>query len=272
MAHSTRFAVLALAALLALFPAHAAPAAPACALTGLPPKKPVVPPARCPGAAQLSCCSDCSDTSLALQLVSTNLAQVVHQINPGLDGIIDEGLMVCEAFKVYPKCMLMIEAIVCGTTCNPDSGSYVSKSASGEYIMTVCPEYANATYDMCKDVEISGFALSGLVPDANAMMTMIVSNVIAVMGVTNFNITIAPGTCFTGAASTPAYTPCCDPLAVDPKCPAGSVDTVNTPPASPSPTPASPSPPPPPPKSGAGSAASLMSMVALAVGAAAVLA
>ncbi|CAI7777085.1 unnamed protein product, partial [Closterium sp. NIES-54] len=99
---------------------------------------------------------------------------------------------VCEAFKPYPKCMLMIEEIVCGTTCNPDSGSYVSKSPSGEFMMTVCPEFANATYDTCKDVEISGFALNLFIPNADAMMTMVVSNVIAVMGVTNFNITIAP--------------------------------------------------------------------------------
>ncbi|CAI5526069.1 unnamed protein product [Closterium sp. Naga37s-1] len=164
--------------------------------------------------------------TLALQLVSTNLKDVVQQIDSSLGDFIDAGLMVCEAFKPYPKCMLMIEEIVCGTTCNPDSGSYVSKSPSGEFMMTVCPEFANATYDTCKDVEISGFALNLFIPNADAMMTMVVSNVIAVMGVTNFNITIAPGACFTGATATPAYTPCCDPLAVDPKCPAGSVDTV----------------------------------------------
>ncbi|CAI5929383.1 unnamed protein product [Closterium sp. NIES-65] len=226
MAYSTRFAVLTVAALVALLPAHAAPAAPLCALTGLPPTKPVVPPSRCPAAAQLSCCTDCSDTGLALQLVSSNLAEVVNQIDPSLGGFIDAGLTVCEAFKPYPKCMLMIEEIVCGTTCNPDSGSYVKKSPTGEIILTVCPEFAQATYDSCKDVEISGFALNLIIPTAEAMMTMVVSNVIAVMGVKNFNISVAPSTCFTGAAAAPPYTPCCDPLVVDPKCPAGAVDTV----------------------------------------------
>ncbi|GJP45258.1 hypothetical protein CLOM_g4669 [Closterium sp. NIES-68] len=121
--------------------------------------------------------------------------------------------------------MLMIESIVCATNCNPDSGTYVTKTG-GNIIMSVCPEFATATYDECKGVSISGFLLGELILDPLAMMSMVVANVVKVMGVDNFNITVAPGSCFTGATPTPSYTPCCDPLVVSPKCPAGAVDTV----------------------------------------------
>ncbi|CAI5929388.1 unnamed protein product, partial [Closterium sp. NIES-65] len=221
MAHSTRFAVLAVAALLlALLPErHAAPAAAdLCALSGLPPKKPVVPPHRCPAAAELSCCADCADTNRALQLVSSTLDDVAQRIDPNIpcSGIIDLTPMgcnppslpppssqspplptsppissslprsthpalshpplsphsalssasrqVCDAFQPYPQCMLMIEKIICGATCNPGeccfiasrlmrySGTYVVKKG-GEISMTVCQEFANAAYKACKDIE-----------------------------------------------------------------------------------------------------------------------
>ncbi|CAI5493522.1 unnamed protein product [Closterium sp. Naga37s-1] len=352
MAHSTRFAVLAVAALLlALLPErHAAPAAAdLCALSGLPPKKPVVPPHRCPAAAELSCCADCADTNRALQLVSSTLDDVAQRIDPNIpgSGIIDLTPMVCDAFQPYPQCMLMIEKIICGATCNPDSGTYVVKKG-GEIIMTVCQEFANTAYKACKDVEIQGVAMNQLIPDVQNMMVYVTNYIANFMGIENFSIAIGTRPCLTGAAAAPTYTPCCDPLAVDPKCPPGAVDKVAyapyinrtidsatcmsgapqpapapspprdapappapgaaapapslispgapapsviapgapapappaptagvpgapSPPASPSPTPASPSFPPPPPKAGAGSAASVMSVVALAVGAAAVL-
>ncbi|CAI5975736.1 unnamed protein product [Closterium sp. NIES-64] len=390
MAHSTRFAVLAVAALLlALLPErHAAPAAAdLCALSGLPPKKPVVPPHRCPAAAELSCCADCADTNRALQLVSSTLDDVAQRIDPNIpcSGIIDLTPMVrgfprvpllrggsgaaavphlrvlgcnppslpppsspspplptsppissslprsthpalshpplsphsalssasrqvCDAFQPYPQCMLMIEKIICGATCNPGeccfiasrlmrySGTYVVKKG-GEISMTVCQEFANAAYKACKDIEIQGVAMNQLIPDVQNMMVYVTNYYANFMGIENFSIAIGTRPCLMGAAAAPTYTPCCDPLAVDPKsaapapslispgapapaviapgapapappAPTAGVPGAPSPPASPSPTPASPSFPPPPPKAGAGSAASVMSLVALAVGAA----
>ncbi|CAI5996084.1 unnamed protein product [Closterium sp. NIES-65] len=206
MAHSTRFAVLAVAALLlALLPErHAAPAAAdLCALSGLPPKKPVVPPHRCPAAAELSCCADCADTNRALQLVSSTLDDVAQRIDPNIpcSGIIDLTPMVCDAFQPYPQCMLMIEKIICGATCNPGeccfiasrlmrySGTYVVKKG-GEISMTVCQEFANAAYKACKDIEIQGVAMNQLIPDVQNMMVYVTNYYANFMGIENFSIAI----------------------------------------------------------------------------------
>ncbi|CAI7777086.1 unnamed protein product, partial [Closterium sp. NIES-54] len=132
---------------------------------------------------------------------------------------------VCDALQPYPQCMLMIEKIICGATCNPDSGTYIVKKG-GEVIMTVCQEFANTAYKACKDVEIQGVAMNQLIPDVQNMMVYVTNYIANFMGIENFNIAIGTRPCLTGAAAAPTYTPCCDPSAVDPKCPAGSVDKV----------------------------------------------
>ncbi|CAI7777091.1 unnamed protein product, partial [Closterium sp. NIES-54] len=103
---------------------------------------------------------------------------------------------VCDALQPYPQCMLMIERIICGATCNPDSGSYIVKTEA-EIIMTLCPEFANTVYEACNDVEILGFPMNQFYPDVQSLMVYVAlyaSNFAYLVDQVyqNFNITIAP--------------------------------------------------------------------------------
>ena len=71
-----------LAVTLLLF-ASTVSALPVCPLSGLPPEEPLVPPTRCPDAASLSCCRDCADRRMSMQLVMSNIDKVVNTILPG---------------------------------------------------------------------------------------------------------------------------------------------------------------------------------------------
>ena len=66
-----------------LLSASAVSALPVCPLSGLPPEEPLVPPTRCPDAASLSCCRDCADRRMSMQLVMSNIDKVVNTILPG---------------------------------------------------------------------------------------------------------------------------------------------------------------------------------------------
>ncbi|CAI5532682.1 unnamed protein product [Closterium sp. Naga37s-1] len=243
MAHSTRFVVLAAllaALLLALLPAHAAPSAvDLCALTGLPPKKPVVPPHRCPAAAELSCCADCADTNRALQLVSSTLDDVAQRIDPNIpgSGIIDLSPMV--RFRTAPRVATPppsprppphlppsppISSPLPRSTLPPQFFPFLC--VAPDHFAHTCLGPSFLLPRVPSPLAVQGVAMNQLIPDVQNMMVYVTNYVSNFMGIQNFNIAIGTRPCLTGAAAAPTYPPCCDPLAVDPKCPAGAVDKV----------------------------------------------
>ncbi|CAI5929391.1 unnamed protein product, partial [Closterium sp. NIES-65] len=76
------------------------------------------------------------------------------------------------------------------------SGSYIVKTDL-EIIMTLCPEFANAVFEACNDVEIQGGLIYQFYPDVQSLMDYVAlyaSNFAYLMTLEyqTFNITIAP--------------------------------------------------------------------------------
>ncbi|CAI5929371.1 unnamed protein product, partial [Closterium sp. NIES-65] len=176
-------------------PAPGLPAAPGmassiCPLTGLPPKKPTIPIARCPAAKDQSCCDNCTDMSTALQLVASSLKDVVTQINPTIADGIDSSIAVCDIFIGMTPCLQLLEELVCGLSCNPNAGSYATKSNTG-VIMNVCSDLADKVFAQCKGLAFGDISLSGLVTTADEFMNLIVTNVVKTLGVEGFEVQIS---------------------------------------------------------------------------------
>eukprot|EP00475_Leptophrys_vorax_P000261 TRINITY_DN10156_c0_g1_i1.p1 TRINITY_DN10156_c0_g1~~TRINITY_DN10156_c0_g1_i1.p1 ORF type:complete len:323 (-),score=-1.39 TRINITY_DN10156_c0_g1_i1:412-1380(-) len=213
----------------ALLPLALAVKYPICPLTGKPPVAPRTAPARCLDAAKMSCCQDCADTSYALQLLNANASALVTQIYPDLATMLpmDPSVQVCNIFSGQEQCSLLVESILCATTCNPDGGSYVTGTAAAP-ILHLCDEMAQRTYAACSGLSLSDFQMSAFITDAPTFMQMVVANVVQVVGVKNFNITVVPGKakCFNGPKRMPLITSCCDPLSPSATCPPGVVDRV----------------------------------------------
>ncbi|CAI7755602.1 unnamed protein product [Closterium sp. NIES-54] len=237
---------------------------PSCPFTGLQPSAPSVSPSRCPAAANLSCCPACSDLNGALQLASANMSALVAQLSPG--ATVDPNLGVCKGFEGQQRCLQLLEDLNCASSCNPDSGAYISGTS-----MRVCSAFASTLFDACTPVWMDTLQLSQLFPDASSLLASFASNVTKIMGslVTTFAIDDSSA-CFNGTGIYPQYTACCDPYSSLPSCPVTSLDpskyqsvvnrTIDSnscmgiapppPPPAPAPAPASlPSAPPPPPPS-----------------------
>ncbi|GJP45267.1 hypothetical protein CLOM_g4676 [Closterium sp. NIES-68] len=246
-------------------PAPAAPPASGgsssiCPLTGLPPKKPTIPLVRCPAAKAQSCCDNCTDLSLSLQLVASNIKDVVAEINPIIaDGIVSDS-PVCDALIGLTPCLQLLEDLMCGLSCNPNAGSYTATSNTG-IIMSVCSDFADNVFTQCKGLHLGDMTLSGLVNTADEFMSFIVASVVKTLGVEGFKVQISSSPCFNGTGQYPRYTACCDPLNVPAStCPANitanygnligrSIDSATcqntTTPTGPTAPPAPASPPPP---------------------------
>ncbi|CAI5477416.1 unnamed protein product [Closterium sp. Yama58-4] len=208
---------------------------PTCPLTGKPPQKPKVPPTRCPGAAELSCCESCTDLNSSLMLAGSTLGDLVGTIDPALVDFINGSMKLCELFEGQVKCGQLLEDLVCAAQCNPDAGNYIKPAApaSGAAAnatgptMTVCPAYAQEVYNTCQGLALSdGITLGTFIPDAPNFITMVVGGVVQVLGVKGFNATIGAKNCFAGTTQFPPYIACCDPLAVPPLCPASAINTT----------------------------------------------
>ncbi|CAI5472766.1 unnamed protein product [Closterium sp. Yama58-4] len=278
-------ATLSVAHVHGLSPASPTPKYPACPFTGKQPTKPAVPPPRCMAAVDASCCADCTDLNTALGIVGTNLTSVVAQISPQFVDLIDPKLKVCDLFTGQAQCAQLIEDLLCGLTCNPNSGSYVTVVPNNSTTMTVCTGYADTLFKACSGLSLGdGMDLTGLITTYPDFMNIIVANVVKSLGIANFKFDFTTTRCFTSSGVYPTNIACCDPLSVPTTCPAGSVNTTkyadligrtidpaNCPASTPSAPPSVsapgstplPSPPPPaaPPKTGSPSAACYASVV-----------
>eukprot|EP00475_Leptophrys_vorax_P034221 TRINITY_DN5498_c0_g1_i1.p1 TRINITY_DN5498_c0_g1~~TRINITY_DN5498_c0_g1_i1.p1 ORF type:complete len:284 (+),score=6.46 TRINITY_DN5498_c0_g1_i1:127-978(+) len=225
------FACLQLLVIVAIAHGALAQTYPNCALTGLPPAKPTAPHPRCPAANDMSCCTDCMDINTALQLVASNLSTLVTQVAPGFETLVPPEMKVCDVFTGQQQCASYVEEIICAVTCNPETGSFVTTGTNKTLILSVCDAYAKTAYDACTGIELLGFKLTDLLSDPQSFIQGVVVNTVKVLGVPNFNATVAAAgvtdTCFNGASSKPATTACCDPLEVPDTCPAGTVNTTD---------------------------------------------
>ncbi|CAI5493526.1 unnamed protein product [Closterium sp. Naga37s-1] len=113
----------------------------------------------------------------------------------------------------------LLEDLVCGLSCNPNAGSYATKSNTG-VIMNVCSDLADKVFAQCKGLAFGDISLSGLVTTADEFMNLIVTNVVKTLGVEGFEVQISSSPCFNGTGAYPPYTACCDPLDVPATCPA----------------------------------------------------
>ncbi|CAI7926518.1 unnamed protein product [Closterium sp. NIES-53] len=215
-------------------PMPSASAFPACPLTGKLPQKPKVVPSRCPGAAELSCCDSCTDLNSALMLVGSTLGDLVAAIDPALLDFINATIKICDLFAGQIKCAQAMEDLVCAAQCNPDAGKYIKSAAPAAAganatgpTMTVCPAYAEKVFASCQGLSVGdGVSLTTFIPDAKNFMSMVVGNIVKVLGVTGFTAKVGATSCFMGTTQFPPYIACCDPLAVPPTCPATAINTT----------------------------------------------
>ncbi|CAI5532686.1 unnamed protein product [Closterium sp. Naga37s-1] len=176
-------------------------------------------------AVDASCCADCTDLNTALGIVGTNLTSVVSQISPQFVDLIDPKLKVCDLFTGQAQCAQLIEDLLCGITCNPNSGSYVDVVPNNSTTMTVCTGYADTLFKACSGLSLGdGMDLTGLITSYPDFMNIIVANVVKSLGIANFKFEFTTTRCFTSSGVYPANIACCDPLSVPATCPAGSVN------------------------------------------------
>ncbi|CAI5996095.1 unnamed protein product [Closterium sp. NIES-65] len=198
---------------------------PICPFTGNYPSVPaLIPPARCPAAANLSCCPACSDLNGALQLASANMSALVAELSPG--ATVDPNLGVCKGFEGQQRCLQLLEDLNCASSCNPNSGAYISGTT-----MRVCTAFADALYTACSPVWMNNVSISALFPNASSLLTSFGGNMTKLMGssVTNLTIDDSNSSCFNGTGVYPTYTACCDPLAAPSTCPATALNPSNFP-------------------------------------------
>ncbi|CAI7926524.1 unnamed protein product [Closterium sp. NIES-53] len=181
----------------------AAPASPSgatanvCPVTKLPPTARKTPTSRCPVAATASCCADRADLSAAQMMTGANLSAVLTNISPSLGGLVEPSVKVCDLFVGQPECPFLVEAIVCGANCNPDSGSYVNSTKDGTSVMLICPKFADRIFSACKGIKLGTYVLSDLIADAQAFIDTVIVNTIKLAGVPNLNVTVSNSTsCF----------------------------------------------------------------------------
>ncbi|CAI5929351.1 unnamed protein product [Closterium sp. NIES-65] len=190
-----------LVALVTCSAAATPPAAPAsasgatanvCPATKLPPTARKTRSLRCPVAATASCCAECADVSAAQMMTGANLSAVLTNIRPSFAGLVEPSVKVCDLFVGQLECPFLVEAIVCGANCNPDSGSYVNSTKDGASVMLICPEFADRIFSACKGIKLGTYVLSELIADAQAFIDTVIVNTIKVAGVPNLNVTNQP--------------------------------------------------------------------------------
>ncbi|CAI5526074.1 unnamed protein product [Closterium sp. Naga37s-1] len=142
--------------------------------------------------------------------------------------------LICDLFAGQIKCAQAMEDLVCAAQCNPDAGKYIKSAASAAAganatgpTMTVCPAYAEKVFASCQGLSVGdGVSLTTFIPDAKNFMSMVVGNIVKVLGVTGFTAKVGATSCFMGTTQFPPYIACCDPLAVPPTCPATAINTT----------------------------------------------
>ncbi|CAI5532690.1 unnamed protein product [Closterium sp. Naga37s-1] len=229
----------------------AAPASPSgaaakvCPVTKQAPIARKTPMFRCPVAATASCCAECADVSAAQMMTGANLSAVLTEISPSLGTLVEPNVKVCDLFVGQPECPFLVEAIVCGANCNPDSGNYVNstKNSQGTSVMLICPKFADRIFSACKGIKLGSYVLSDLIADAQTFIDTVIVNTIKLAGVPNLNVTVSNSTSCFAEPALASTSPCDAAASIPPSCASTGGSTTSTPPSAP-----------PPPKGGAYSA------------------
>ncbi|CAI5472765.1 unnamed protein product [Closterium sp. Yama58-4] len=146
------------------------------------------------------------------------MSALVAELSPG--ATVDPSLGVCKGFEGQQRCLQLLEDLNCASSCNSDSGAYISGTS-----MRVCSAFAATLFDACTPVWMDTLQLSQLYPDASPLLASFAGNVTKIMGslVTTFAIDDSSA-CFNGTGIYPQYTACCDPYSSLPSCPVTSLD------------------------------------------------
>lgn len=201
---------------------------PKCPFTNKYPIAPTVLHTRCPDASTYACCNDCSDINSAITKIGASASDLIWQI--GLPGIPDnlpvprgQTLQMCSLFTGKRLCSFLVESLICATTCNPDSGAYVS-GVSNAPTLTICQGLADRIHDECAELEIMGIMLTGFFPRRNDFTRNVISSMVRMLGVPGLTINVTKdGSCFPGPTSLPPMPVCCDPITIPKACPSGSI-------------------------------------------------
>ncbi|CAI5497989.1 unnamed protein product [Closterium sp. Naga37s-1] len=205
---------------------NAATAYPNCPLTGKPPTKPTVPPTRCVGASNLSCCPDaCADLNFAVQALAVNVSAALWpsmggfaEISPG-----DLPASIGTFMKGHEMCAHIVEQLACAVQCNPDSGNYFT-GKPGKYMLHICWDYMDMLFDACYMVQAGELHLGSYFPSAEDMVRGLYVPLVA-QQIPGFNAIIVETNCYSlGDALIPVIPLSCDPLTIPATCPPGAVN------------------------------------------------
>ncbi|CAI5993811.1 unnamed protein product [Closterium sp. NIES-64] len=205
-----------------LLPSTNAAAYPNCPLTGKPPTKPTVPPTRCVGASNLTCCSACSDINFAVQALAVNVTAAVEAAAQGLIDVSTVPNSICPIMKGNEMCERLIEQLACAVQCNPDSGNYLT-GKPGKYMLQICTDHGQAIYDACSSLEVAGIVVADFFTTPDDIIQQLLVPLVA-QQIPGFNATVAKTACYSGPTLVPVTPLCCDPLTIPATCPPGAVN------------------------------------------------
>ncbi|CAI5497976.1 unnamed protein product [Closterium sp. Naga37s-1] len=164
---------------------NAATAYPNCPLTGKPPTKPTVPPTRCVGASNLSCCPDaCADLNFAVQALGVNVTAAVWPKVADIDHVSFVAASIGTFMKGNEICAHIVEQLACAVQCNP------------------------------------GQLTEAFLED---MLQLLLVPIVA-QHIPGFNATFADTACYGGPTLIPVLPLSCDPLTIPATCPPGAVN------------------------------------------------
>ncbi|GJP54305.1 hypothetical protein CLOM_g13410 [Closterium sp. NIES-68] len=210
---------------------------PLCPFTGLPPTKTSWKVTRCPDAAEMTCCKDCSDKRYALAEVSANVTTLISTVDSRLTNLLSgKDTQLCSSFVGFRDCQDLLEQMICATGCNPDSGKYLELPPGKVGVMRVCSSYAQTVYDKCKDLPLPGFQgpISTYFNSGEKLMTTLFGRVGQAFDAINYTVQVTPtngGTdkCYNGPKQIPTTNVCCDPLPATPDCPLEKLNVTMNP-------------------------------------------
>ncbi|CAI5477417.1 unnamed protein product [Closterium sp. Yama58-4] len=165
------------------------------------------------------------DPSNYQSVVNRTIDSNSSELSPG--ATVDPSLGVCKGFEGQQRCLQLLEDLNCASTCNPNSGAYISGTT-----MRVCTSFADALYTACSPVWMNNVSISALFLNASSLLASFGGNITKLMGSSITNLTIDDSNstaCFNGTGIYPTYTACCDPLAAPSTCPATALNPSNYP-------------------------------------------
>ncbi|CAI7849900.1 unnamed protein product [Closterium sp. NIES-54] len=205
-----------------LLPSTNAATYPNCPLTGKPPTVPTVPPTRCVGASNLSCCAACSDINFAVQALAVNVTAAVEAAAQGLIDVSTVPNSICPIMKGNEMCERLVEQLACAVQCNPDSGIYLT-GKPGKYMLQICTDHGQAIYDACSSLEVAGIVVADFFTTPDDIIQQLLVPLVA-QQIPGFNATVTKTACYAGPTLVPVTPLCCDPLTIPATCPPGAVN------------------------------------------------